>query len=88
MFFVVCKTDGKIIKMPTKANTVCRSGPVSQLVTHTSEIEFDKSVSYPYKFTMLVANNKTVEDGRGRFSVTVCAKSDQDFELKRINPVI
>jgi hypothetical protein len=56
IFFMVSKVAGKRITKVDKATLVCRSGAPINLNIITSECDFDKSVSYPYKFSLLIAN--------------------------------
>jgi hypothetical protein len=47
----------------------------------SSECDFDKSVSYPYKFTLLVANTSHGIEGEGTFEITVYS-TDAKMQLK------
>lgn len=71
IFFMVCKNDSKPIKKLDKDTIVCRSGNPINLVTVTSECQFDTSVSYPYTFSLLVANAAHGPEGEGSFEVKV-----------------
>lgn len=68
---MVSKNDGKRIKKLDKDAILCRSGNPINLMTVTSECQFDKIVSYPYTFSLLVANGEHGAEGEGAFEVKV-----------------
>lgn len=53
---MVSKVGGKHITKVDKATLLIKSGNPINLNIITSECDFDKSVKYPYKFTLMVAN--------------------------------
>ena len=54
-----------------KDQMVCRSGNPINLNTVSTECDFDSTVSYPYKFTLLIANTSHGKEGEGLFEVAV-----------------
>ena len=85
ILFMVSKVGGKLIKTVDKATLVCRSGAPTNLNIMTSECDFDKTVSYPYKFTMMVANAEHGADGEGEFELSVYA-TDPAMQVTRLPP--
>lgn len=85
IFFMVAKNGGKRITKVDKQTMVCRSGNPINLNIITAECDFDKSVSYPYKFTLLVANAENGKDGEGNFDVTVYA-TDENIKIESLPP--
>jgi hypothetical protein len=83
IFFMVSKVDGEKIKKVDKATMVCRSGAPINLNIVTQECDFDRTVSYPYTFTILVANTKHGEEGTGEFSLGVYA-TDPKITMKQM----
>lgn len=71
IFFMICKNDGKLIKKLDKETIVCRSGNPINLVEITAECQFDNNISYPYTFSLLVANAAHGPEGEGSFEVKV-----------------
>lgn len=65
IFFMVSKINGKKIERVDKSTLLCRSGNPINMNIITSECDFDKSVSYPYSFTMMVANSEHGDAGEG-----------------------
>jgi len=65
--FMVCKNDGKRIKTIDKSRIISRSGNPTNLLLVSAECDFDKSVRYPYKFSLMIANDKKGEEGEGQF---------------------
>ena len=70
---MICKNEGKLIKKLDKDTIVCRSGNPINLVEVTSECQFDTNVSYPYTFSLLVANAAHGPEGEGTFDLKVCS---------------
>lgn len=73
IFFMVSKVEGKRIKAVDKTTMVCRSGNPVNLNIITSECDFDKSVKYPYNFTIMIANSEHGAEGEGEFEFAVYA---------------
>lgn len=74
IFFLVAKNNGKRIKALDKNTILAKSGNPINLNIITAECDFDKSVSYPYKFTMLIANTApAAAGGEGEFEFSVYA---------------
>ncbi len=71
--FIVCKVDGKRITKMDRTKIVAMSGNPINLNIITSECDFDKSVSYPYNFTLLIANAQHGAAGEGEFEFGVYA---------------
>lgn len=71
IFFMVSKLNGKRITKVDKATMLMRSGNPTNLNIVTAECDFDKSVSYPYKFTMMVANLEHQKEGEGKFEFSI-----------------
>ena len=67
IFFMVSKCNGGRISKVEKNAMVCRSGAPTNLNIVTAECDFDKSVSYPYKFTLMIANAAHGEEGEGDY---------------------
>jgi hypothetical protein len=84
IFFMVAMEDGEKIKRVDKGTMVCRSGAPINLNVITAECDFPRSKSYPYKFTLLVANTKSGEEGSGKFQVSVYAKDDK-IKIKQLS---
>ncbi len=68
---MVSKVNGKRITKVDKATMHMRSGNPTNLNVITAECDFDKSVSYPYKFTLMVANLEHGQPGEGGFEIAV-----------------
>ena len=49
----------------------------------TAECDFDKSVSYPYKFTIMIANSEHGKPGEGEFEFSVYT-TDPQFSVKEL----
>ena len=64
---------------------ICRSGNPSNLNIITSECDFDKTVSYPYKFTLMVANAGHGPEAEGKFDLSVFA-TDSKIKVTRMPP--
>lgn len=60
-----------------------KSGNPINLNIVTAECDFDKSVSYPYKFTILIANTGHGEEGSGEFEFAVYA-TDPNLKIERL----
>ena len=73
IFFMVSKCNGKRIKENNKTLMVSKSGNPVNLNIVTAECDFDKSVSYPYKFTIMIANAEHGAEGEGKFEFAVYA---------------
>jgi hypothetical protein len=54
------------------------------LALQTVEVEFPGDLSYPYTFSILVANMNHGSEGEGDYSVQVFSK-DQKMNIKKIN---
>jgi len=48
------------------------------------EVDFPTSLSYPYTFSMIVANMKHGEEGEGNYSVQVFSK-DAQMKVNKLN---
>jgi hypothetical protein len=84
IFFMVSKVGGKRINKVDKDTLLCRSGAPINLNIITSECDFDKSVSYPYKFTLMVANAEHGKDGgEGKFEVLFYT-TDSNFTIREL----
>ena len=84
---MVAKVNGKLITKVDKSTMICRSGNPTNLNTITSECDFDKSVNYPYKFTLMVANAEHGKDGEGKFELTVYS-TDSKVKVTRLPPPV
>jgi hypothetical protein len=56
IFFMVAKNNEKRIKVLDKNTIRSKSGNPINLNIITAKCDFDKGVSYPYRFTMIIAN--------------------------------
>ena len=83
IFFMVSKTGGKRISKVDKTTLVAKSGNPINLNIITAECDFDKSVSYPYKFTIMLANAEHGEEGEGEFEFLVYA-TDPNMKVEPI----
>ena len=73
IFFMVSKLGGKLISKVDKQTLVCKSGNPINLNIITAECDFDKSVKYPYTFTLMVANTEKGSEGEGAYTVELYA---------------
>ena len=71
IFFMVSKLNGKRITKIDKASILMKSGNPTNLNVVTGECDFDKSVSYPYKFTLMICNLEHAKEGEGPFEFSV-----------------
>lgn len=78
---MVSKSNGKRITMVDKTTMLCRSGNPINLNIITAECDFDKSVSYPYTFTLMIANTGHGVDGEGDFEFSLYA-TDPNVQIK------
>ena len=83
IFFMVSKNNGKRITKVDKNTMICRSGNPVNLNIITAECDFDKSVSYPYKFTIMLANAEHGKDGEGEFEFGVYA-TDPNLKVEEL----
>jgi len=83
IFFMVSKEKGGKITRVDKTKMVCMSGAPTNLNIVTSECDFDRTVSYPYKFTLMVANAENGAEGEGKFELGVYAMDDRT-QVRRI----
>ena len=81
IFFMVSKLNGKRITKVDKATMLMRSGNPTNLNVITAECDFDKTVSYPYRFTMMIANLEHGKDGEGAFEFSVYS-TDPDMKVE------
>ena len=89
VYFVVCKIGGKMIETMddlSNANTVVKSPSPAKSLIQQSECDFDKSVSYPYKFTMMVTTSETIINGEGGYGMKIFC-DDPNLKIRRLNPV-
>ena len=73
IYFQVSKNNGKRVIKKDKTTIVCTSGNPANFNIVTAECDFDKSVNYPHKFTMLIANLQHGPEGEGEFEFSVYA---------------
>jgi len=71
IFFMLTKNSGKRIMKVDTDSIVVRSGNPINLMSVSNDFEFDNTVSYPYTFTLLVANTEHGPAGEGTFELTV-----------------
>lgn len=83
IFFMVSKNYGKRINKVDKNTMLIRSGNPVNLNIITAECDFDKSVTYPYKFTIMIANAEHGKDGEGDFEFAVYA-TDPNFKVEEL----
>lgn len=83
IFFMVCKNNGKRITDNDKTKLVSKSANPINLNIVTAECDFDKSVSYPYKFTIMIANTSSGTEGEGKFEFAVYA-TDPNIKVEPI----
>lgn len=81
IFFMVSSLEGDYIKKVDKSTMVCRSGAPINLNVISAECDFPANLSYPYVFTVLVANTKQGEEGTGEFKLSVYS-TDPKMTLK------
>ena len=70
---MVSKMNGRRITKVDKTTMVMKSGNPVNLNIITGECDFDKTVTYPYRFTILVANAEHGPVGEGAFEFSVFA---------------
>lgn len=83
IFFIVQKSKGKPITKIDKELTLTSSGAPTNLMIVSAECDFDKTVSYPYTFTILIANMEHGAKGEGSFDLTVYS-TDTAMVLKQL----
>jgi hypothetical protein len=71
IFFMVSMNNGKRVVKLDKDSILARSGNPTNLATITSEADFDSSLTYPQRFTLLVATTAKGKEGEGTFEVKV-----------------
>lgn len=76
IMFMVSRNGGERITRVDKKKLVIMSGPPINLNTITAEIRFDKSVSYPYTYTLLAANTEQRPEGEGEFELDVFSPNE------------
>lgn len=85
-FIAVSTLKGKKVtkskQLFDKEVTFVREGPIN-LSTTTAECDFSADLSYPYKFTVFVANKDGGEAGEGDFKLGVYAK-DPNLKVKAL----
>lgn len=64
---------------------MAKSGNPVNLNIITAECDFDKSVSYPYKFTLMIANAENGDEGCGKFEFAVYA-TDPNIKVEELPP--
>ena len=74
---MVSKESGKKIQRVDKSKMLAMSGAPTNLNLITTECDFDRTVSYPYKFTMLVANANHGPEGEGTFELGIYAMDEK-----------
>ena len=85
IFFMVAKNNGKRITKVDKNTMVCKSGNPVNLNIVTAECDFDKSVSYPYTFTLMIANAENGAEGEGEFEIALYA-TDPNIKVVELPP--
>ena len=85
IFFMLCKNDGKRIVKLDIQSLVVRSGNPINLMSVSNDFQFDTSVSYPYTFSLLVANTNHGPPGEGEFEVTVYS-TDKAMTVEEMAP--
>jgi hypothetical protein len=68
---MLTKNSGKRVMKVDPESIVVRSGNPINLMSVSNDFEFDTSVSYPYTFSLLIANTEHGAAGEGNFEVTV-----------------
>ena len=84
IFFMMNKLAGQKIKTIDKGSEVCRSGAPINLNLISTQCEFPKNLSYPYEFTVLVANMNKGREGEGTFTLGVYAQ-DKSLSLSELS---
>ncbi len=84
IMFLVAANDGKKITKIDKNALVARSGNPTNLATVSSEVTFDTSYTYPYTFTMLVANTNHGVEGEGTYDLRIYC-NDPAFKVVALN---
>ena len=77
------KIDGQLIVGPSKKVQLGSSGPVNAAV-QSIELDFPSELSYPYTFSILVANMNTGAEGEGGFMVQAFSK-DPSMKFTKLN---
>ena len=62
---------GKRIKKVEKDLIIARSGNPINLALVSSEVTFDAKITYPYNFSLLVANSGHGKEAEGSFELVV-----------------
>ena len=75
--------NGELITGSSKKLQLGTDGPINS-VTRSMQVEFSSKLSYPHKFTLLVANYEAGEAGEGNYVIQFYAKGATP-ELEKIN---
>ena len=73
--FLLMKEKGQRIYKLKRDNIIGQSGNPTNLKSITAEIELDKSVSYPYTFSLMVASAFGGEKGESEFDLKIFCDS-------------
>ncbi len=71
IMFLLTKNKGKRIIKLQRNMIIGQSGNPTNLKTITAEIPLDKSVSYPYTFSLMVASALAGQRGESKFSIKI-----------------
>ena len=85
IFFMLCKNNGKRVVKLDMDSLLVRSGNPINMMSVSNDFQFDTSVSYPYTFSLLVANTNHGPAGEGQFEVTVYS-SDKAMTVEEMAP--
>lgn len=83
---MVSKNKGRRIQKVDKDLIVARSGNPVNLNVVSGECVFDKTVRYPYRFTLMVANTNNGEEGEGKFELVVYSR-DPKMQVTPLPPI-
>lgn len=76
-------SNGKLISEQRRKQQLCSMGPRNHPL-QSKEIAFPDDLSYPYTFSVLVANMKNGQEGFGNFSVQVFSR-DPKMKAAKLN---
>jgi hypothetical protein len=77
---MINKDEGRRIKKIDRIVNVAKS-KISDAIVISQQVTFDKTVNYPYTFTMACGSRTPGPEGEGKFILTVFSR-DKNFNLK------
>jgi len=83
IFFMVNSNNGKRLTKVEKSTLVSKSGNPINLNIITGECDFEKSFSYPHKFTVMIANTGNGKEAEGEFDFALWA-TDPNIKIEAL----